>query len=492
MGIWTKKTVGGILKDMDSVAEADRLHRGLSTFDLLTLGIASVVGAGIFVLTGNVAAQYAGPAVAVCYILAGVASLFAALCYAEFAAMIPVSGSAYTYAYVTFGELFAWIIGWDLLLEYLFSVSTVAVGWSGYFTGFLELFGLHIPTAFSNAPFMLDAQDHFVRSAAILNLPAMGIVILCSALLYVGVKMSALANNLMVAVNITILLMVIAFGLAYVHPEYWHPFLPENTGISGHFGWSGVFRGSAVIFFAYVGFDVASTAAQEAKDPQKSMPIAILGTLGFCTALYVAMALVMTGMAHYQDLNGPAPIAMAITKAGPGLAWLNTFVKWGATIGLATTILATMYGQVRVLFAMSRDGLLPKNIGRVHKQYRTPYVATMITGAAAVVIAALLPIDLLGELVSIGTLLAFVFVCGGVLVLRYRHPDLERPFKAPFFPWVPIFGILICLYLMAGLPLGTWVRLIVWMAAGLLLYFTYGRFQSLRGAAEREAGRAAE
>jgi APA family basic amino acid/polyamine antiporter len=488
MGIWAKKTLGGILKDLDGRAPEDRLHRGLGTLDLLTLGIASVVGAGIFVLSGNVAAEYAGPAVAICYILAGTASLFAALCYAELAAMIPVSGSAYTYAYVAIGELFAWIIGWDLLLEYLFSVSTVAVGWSGYFAGFLGLFGLHVPPEFASAPFMLDVHDHIMRSGTLINLPAVGVVVFCTLLLYFGLKVSALANNLMVLTYVTIIFMVILFGFFYVHPQYWHPFLPENTGVPGHFGWSGLLRGSAVIFFAYVGFDVASTAAQEAKDPQKSMPIAILGTLAFCTILYILMALVMTGMAPYQMLDGPSPISTAIFQAGPGLAWLNAIVKIGATIGLATTVLATMYGQVRVFYAMSNDGLLPAGIGKVHRRYRTPHVATLITGAAAMVIAALLPIDLLGELVSIGTLLAFVFVCSGVLFLRYRDPDLARPFRVPFFPLVPILGILVCGYLMTGLPMETWVRLFIWMALGLLIYFTYGRFQSRLAA----AGRAAE
>jgi APA family basic amino acid/polyamine antiporter len=487
MGIWTKKALSDILNDIENTPEENRLHRGLGTLDLLTLGIASVVGAGIFVLTGNVAANYAGPAVALCYVLAGIASLFAALCYAEFAAMIPVSGSAYTYAYVTFGELFAWVIGWDLLLEYLFSVSTVAVGWSGYFTGFLGLFGLHLLPDFSSAPFMLDAHDHIQLSGAIINLPAIGVVAFCTLLLYFGLRLSSLTNNLMVLANITILLMVIVFGAAYIHPEYWHPFLPENTGVEGHFGLSGVLRGSAVIFFAYVGFDVASTAAQEARDPQKSMPIAILGTLAFCTILYILMALVMTGMAHYQKLDGPSPIAMAISEAGPGLAWLNAFVKLGATVGLATTVLATMYGQVRVLYSMSNDHLLPANFGKVHKRHKTPYVATFMTGGAAAVIAALLPIGILGELVSIGTLLAFVFVCGGILYLRYHDPEAHRPFKTPFFPYVPILGILVCGYLMTGLPFGTWVRLGSWMAVGLLLYATYGRFHSRRGKAERAA-----
>ena len=487
MGIWTKKHLADLLIEADGSGDTHKLHRGLTTFNLFTLGVGGVIGAGIFVLTGNAAAQYAGPAVVLSFVLAGVGCLFAALCYAEFAAMIPISGSAYTYAYVTLGELFAWIIGWDLLLEYLFASSTVAVGWSGYFGGFLEIFGLHIPASLSSAPYMLDAHEHLVATGTLFNLPAVLIVLIITALLVLGIQLSAFVNNLMVLTKVSIVIMVILFGAAFVHPSYWVPFVPENTGTFGHFGWSGVLRGAAVIFFSYIGFDSVSTAAQEAKNPQKSMPIAIVGSLLFCTLLYILMCFVLTGMAHYQLLNVPHPVTKAIEEAGKGLAWLNPFVSLGAIAGLATVILVMLLGQSRILYAMARDGLLPGFIGNIHHRFHTPYIATLTTGLIAAAIAAFFPIGLLGELVSIGTLLAFVIVCASVLVLRYRDPDAHRPFKTPWFPFVPIMGILVCTYLMSGLPLDTWLRLVIWMAIGLVIYATYGRFRSRRGIAEGTA-----
>jgi APA family basic amino acid/polyamine antiporter len=478
MGIWARKNIADILNEAEGKGEERILHRGLSTFNLFTLGVGGIIGAGIFVLTGHVAAQYAGPAVVLSFILAGTGCLFAALCYAEFAAMIPIAGSAYTYAYATLGELMAWIIGWDLLLEYLFAASTVAVGWSGYFGGFLKIFGLEIPARFSSAPYTLDISGHLVATGTVFNLPAVLIVALITFFLYMGVQLSAFVNNLMVLTKVVIVIMVILFGSAFIHLAYWHPFIPENLGGFGQFGWSGVVRGSAVIFFAYIGFDSVSTAAQEAKTPQRSMPIGILGSLAFCTFLYILMSLVMTGMAHYQDLNVAHPVTVAIEQAGPGLAWLNPFVSLGAIAGLATVILVMLLGQARVLFAMSKDGLLPPFMGLVHRRFKTPYVATLLTGGFAAAIAAIFPIGLLGELVSIGTLLAFVIVCGSIIVLRYRDPEAHRPFKVPFFPYVPILGILVCGYMMSSLPLDTWIRLFVWMGLGLVIYASYGRFRS--------------
>jgi basic amino acid/polyamine antiporter, APA family len=428
--------------------------------------------------------------------------------------MIPVAGSAYTYGYATLGEFVAWIIGWDLILEYLFAASTVAVGWSGYFTAFLTSVGLKGPPAFTSAPFTVEGTHTFVRSQicigadgalainpvshtpvpvadclaqgfqithGILNVPAMVLVAVLTTLLVIGIKESAKFNNVIVIVKVAIVLAVIGFGIKYINTANWTPFIPQNTGEFGHFGWSGILRGAGVIFFAYIGFDAVSTAAQEAKNPQKDLPTGILGSLIVCTILYILMAAVMTGIAHYTELNVPHPVFVAIQKAGPGLAWLGLLVNVGAIAGLASVVLVMLMGQPRIFFSMSRDGLLPAVFSRVHPTFRTPWVSTIITGTVAMLIAGLFPIGLLGELVSIGTLLAFVIVCAGILVLRYTQPDLPRPFRTPFVPVVPILGILICGYMMYGLPLDTWLRLLIWMALGLAIYFLYGMRHSVLG-----------
>lgn len=496
------------LAELMPVEDGTGLNRALTATNLVLLGIGAIIGAGIFVLTGTAAAQYAGPAIVYSFILAGAGCLFAGLCYAEFASMIPVAGSAYTYGYATLGELVAWIIGWDLILEYLFAASTVAVGWSGYFTAFMASLGFHLPPSLTGAPFTVvgthtlvpaqvcvdpatggvavDAVTHtavtvancvaggFTLGAGIVNLPAVVLVLLLTALLVVGIKESAKFNNIIVFVKVAIVLLVIAFGIKYVNTANWVPFVPPNTGEFGHFGWSGVLRGAGVIFFAYIGFDAVSTAAQEAKNPQRDLPIGILGSLAVCTVLYIAMALVMTGMAHYTELNVPHPVFVAIQKAGPALAWLGFLVNIGAIAGLSSVVLVMLMGQPRIFYSMSRDGLLPAVFGKVHPKFRTPYIATIITGLVAAAVAGIFPIGLLGELVSIGTLLAFVIVCGGILVLRHTQPDLHRPFRTPWVPVVPILGILICGYMMYGLPKDTWIRLIVWMALGLAIYFLYG------------------
>jgi APA family basic amino acid/polyamine antiporter len=484
------------------------LKRALSASNLVLLGIGAIIGAGIFVLTGTAAAQYAGPAIVLSFVLAGFGCLFAGLCYAEFASMIPVAGSAYTYGYATLGEFIAWIIGWDLILEYLFAASTVAVGWSGYFTAFMAEIGLKLPPALTGAPYAVQgthtlvpsqicvdpatgavAVNEVTRTAVpiadcvsggftivqgILNVPAMALIALITALLVIGIKESARFNNIIVYVKVAIVLLVIGFGFQYVNSDNWKPFIPPNTGEFGHFGWSGVLRGAGVIFFAYIGFDAVSTAAQEAKNPQRDLPIGILGSLAVCTILYILMALVMTGVAHYTELNVPHPVFVAIDKAGPALKWLGFLVNIGAIAGLASVVLVMLMGQPRIFYSMSRDGLLPEVFSRIHPTFRTPWVSTVITGTVAALIAGLFPIGLLGELVSIGTLLAFVIVCGGILVLRYTQPDLPRPFRTPLVPVVPILGILICGYMMWGLPKDTWLRLFIWMALGLLIYFLYG------------------
>lgn len=451
------------------------LKRTLGKYNLIALGIGAVIGAGIFVLTGQAAAQYAGPAVTLSFIVSALACAFAGLCYAEFAAMIPIAGSAYTYAYATMGRIVAWIIGWALVLEYLFSGATVAVGWSGYVVNFLASFGIVIPDALSSAPIVFDANNNLVFTGAILNLPAMLIVFVITVLLYRGIKESANFNNLVVIIKLSVIALFILFGWQYIQTDNWAPFIPENTGTFGQFGTSGIFRASAVIFFAYIGFDAVSTAAQEAKNPQKDMPWGILGSLFICTIVYILVALVMTGIAPYSELNTAAPIAVAIDKAGSGLAWLSPFIKLGAIAGLSSVILVMLMGQTRVFYSMANDGLFFAPFSKVHEKYKTPFVATVITGGIAMIACGLLPISILGELVSIGTLLAFMIVCLGILILRYKHPEYVRPFKTPLFPVVPILGIICCGGVM--LFLNTIIFMIAgsWLLIGLVIYYFYGR-----------------
>jgi APA family basic amino acid/polyamine antiporter len=481
MGLWSKKSIA--LLQREAAGEGEHtLRRSLNALNLTLLGIGAIIGAGIFVLTGTAAAQYAGPAIVLSFVLAGLGCLFAGLCYAEFASMIPIAGSAYTYGYATLGEFFAWIIGWDLILEYLFAASTVAVGWSGYFTSFMQdTLGIALPPALTQAPFAVEGTHTLVPTGALLNLPAMFLVAVLTVLLVIGIRESARFNNLVVFLKVAIVFLVIGFGFMFVNSANWVPFIPENTGTFGQYGWSGIVRAAGVIFFAYIGFDAVSTAAQEAKNPQRDLPIGILGSLAVCTVLYILMSLVMTGVAHYTELNVPDPVYVAIDKAGPGLAWLKPIVAIGAIAGLASVVLVMLMGQPRIFYAMSRDGLLPAVFGRVHPKFKTPWIATIITGAVAMVIAGLFPIGLLGELVSIGTLLAFVIVSAGILVLRYRSPELPRPFRTPFVPVVPILAIAICLYMMSALPKDTWLRLLIWMGLGLVIYFVYGRSHSRIG-----------
>jgi APA family basic amino acid/polyamine antiporter len=493
MSLFLRKDVSALQAE---VAADQSLKRALGPVNLVTLGIGAIIGAGIFVLTGQAAANYAGPAIVYSFLLAGLACAFAGLCYAEFAAMIPIAGSAYTYGYATLGELFAWIIGWDLILEYLFAASTVAVGWSGYVVSFLKDMGIVIPAQYTSAPYThttpTDAglnvwrlfTEGWSSTGAVLNLPAMFIVGVITILLIVGISESAKFNNAVVVIKITVVLLFIAFGMAYVNRENWEPFVPAPQG-DGKFGWDGIVRGAGVIFFAYIGFDAVSTAAQETRNPQRDMPIGILGSLMICTILYIAVALVLTGMVNYTQLNVPDPIAVGINAAGEGLAWLRPVVKIGAIAGLSSVILVMLLGQPRIFYTMSKDGLLPPVFSAVHPKFRTPWLASLVTGAAAMTFAGLLPIGLLGELVSIGTLFAFAIVCAGVLVLRYTDPAIPRPFRTPLVPFVPIAGILACFYLMLGLPVDTWARLIIWMGLGLAIYFLYGRRHSKVQAAAR-------
>jgi basic amino acid/polyamine antiporter, APA family len=482
--IWVKKSIQQLMGETSE--NKNELKRTLGRFNLIMLGIGGIIGAGIFVLTGQAAANYAGPAIVLSFTIAGFACAFAGLCYAEFASMIPVAGSAYTYAYATLGEFIAWIIGWDLILEYLFGGATVSVGWSGYVVSFLKDYGINIPAALCNAPFAFDSGTHeWMLTGSFLNFPAMFIVALITTLLVVGIRESANVNNIIVVVKIVVILLFIGFGLSYIMPQNLEPFIPENTGTFGQFGWSGIFRASGIVFYAYLGFDAISTVAQEVKNPQRDMPWGILGSLVICTVIYILVGFVMTGMVSYTELNTSAPIAVAVDSAGDSLQWLRTPIKIGAIAGLSSVILVQLLGQTRIFFSMASDGLLPGGFSKVHKKFKTPYITTIITGFFAMVVAGLFPINLLGELVSIGTLLAFVLVCAGVLVLRYKSPELKRPFKTPLFPFVPIMGILTSVGVMITLPGDTWIRLIVWMAIGVLIYFLYSVRKSKLNAANK-------
>lgn len=465
------------IEDLQTETEGEghkSLSRVLTPSGLVSLGIGGIIGAGIFVLTGQAAAQYAGPAIVLSFIVSGIACVLAGLCYAELASMIPVAGSAYTYSYATLGEFIAWIIGWDLILEYLFGSATVAVGWSGYVVSFLRDYGITIPAYLSSAPLAHDPAAGWQLTGAIINLPAVLIVAAVTTLLVIGIRESAVFNNAIVLLKLSVLVLFVGFGAYYINPDNWTPFIPANTGEFGHYGISGIFRGAGVVFFAYIGFDAVSTAAQEAKNPQRDMPIGILGSLAVSTILYILVAIVLTGIVNYTELNVPDPIAVGIDAVGQGMLWLKSLVKIGAIAGLSSVILVLLLGQSRVFFSMASDGLLPERFSVVHRWFRTPYLTTVIAGGASMVVAGLFPIGLLGELVSIGTLLAFVIVCVGVIALRYSRPELPRAFKTPFVPVVPILGALIALAQMLSLPIDTIIRLIVWMAIGLVIYFVYG------------------
>jgi APA family basic amino acid/polyamine antiporter len=483
MSINATKSIEQIRTEQLSGDHGVALPRVLGPGQLVMLGVGAVIGTGIFVLTGQAAAANAGPAIVISMVLAGLTSVLAALCYSEFAASVPVAGSAYTYAYATLGEFVAWIIGWDLILEYALGAATVAVGWSGNFVTLLGQLGLSFPAALSAAP-GTEIATAAGTVTAVFNLPAVLVTIAVTALLVVGVSESARVNAVIVVVKVAVVLIVIGAGALFVVPSNWHPFIPENTGTFGEYGWSGIMRGAGVIFFAYIGFDAVSTSAQEAKNPQRDMPIGILGSLAICTVLYVLVSGVMVGLVPYKAmLNQAAPLVVAVEAAAgraAGTAWqgpmevMKILVTVGALAGLSSVMVVMMLAQPRIFLAMSKDGLLPAWAGRLHPRFRTPHVSTFVTGAVVAVAAGLTPIGTLGNLVSIGTLMAFVIVSLGVIVLRRTRPDLPRPFRMPLVPLLPLLSALVSIVLMLSLPRATWERLLLWMVLGVAFYFAYG------------------
>ncbi len=497
------KPLSVILEEAKETGEHS-LKRALGPINLVTLGIGAIIGAGIFVLTGNAAANNAGPAIVVSFVLVGIMCTFAGLCYAEFASLIPIAGSAYTYGYATLGEIFAWIIGWDLILEYAFGAATVASGWSGYFVSLLDDLGIHIPPQFLATPGteLVFYKGHWAplntltqtlatagvdpaalhHATASFNLVAFLVIAIVTTILVLGIKESANINSAIVIIKVAIVLLFIAIAGHFVfkHPDVaaanWHPFIPPNAGEFGKFGWSGVARGGAVIFFAYIGFDAVSTAAQEANNPQKDMPVGIIGSLIVCTILYILVAGLLTAVVPYTDLNVADPVAVGIDATG--IRWGSFLVKGGAIAGLGSVMLVMLLGQSRVFYSMSRDGLLPKWAGAIHPRFRTPWISSIVVGVFVSVFASVITIQNLSNLVNIGTMLAFVIVCAGVWVLRRKRPDLPRPFKTPLVPLVPILGIVSSLAAMMSLPGVTWLRLLAWLIIGLLIYFFYGRHHS--------------
>ena len=489
--LWVRKSITEL---QNEAADSEKgLKRTLGARSLVALGIGAIIGAGLFSITGGAAAHNAGPAVTISFVIAAIACAFAGLCYAEFASMIPVAGSAYTYSYATMGEFIAWIIGWDLVLEYAVGAATVAISWSRYFVKFFGYYDVHFSAALTMSPFDSITLADGSMVSGMINLPAVFIVVLMSLLLVKGTQESAFVNSIIVALKVAVVLIFIALGWSYINSDNYTPYIPENTGEFGSFGWSGIVRAAGIIFFAYIGFDAVSTAAQEAKNPKRDMPIGILVSLAICTVLYILFAHVMTGVANYHSfkgVDGIAPVAVAIDHMGPvgadgtitpAYPWLNKAIIIAILAGYSSVIMVMLMGQSRVFFSMSKDGLLPKVFSDVHPKFKTPAKSNLLFMLFVSLFAAFVPARVVGEMTSIGTLLAFVLVCAGIWVMRVKMPDQPRAFKTPFVPLVPLLGIVACLAMMVSLPGDTWLRLIIWMAIGVAIYFAYGIKKSKLG-----------
>jgi basic amino acid/polyamine antiporter, APA family len=479
MGLFATKPIATIMAEAEGSDEQHSLKRALGPINLITLGIGAIIGAGIFVLTGTASAQFAGPAIVISFVIAGIGCIFAGLCYAEFASMIPIAGSAYTYGYATMGELVAWIIGWALVLEYAFGAATVAVGWSGFVNSLLNFFGAKLP--FNSTPAVaIPLFGHTLKAQV--DIFALAAIIVITVILVVGVRESANFNSGAVIIKVSVVLIFVGLATAFAFGHWhhmtanWHPFIPKNTGEFGHFGWSGIMRGAGVVFFAYIGFDAVSTAAQEARNPQKDMPFGILGSLIICTILYIIVSGLLTGVMSYTSLNVPAPVADA--AAAIGVRWAVILIDLGAIAGLASVMLVMLLGQSRVLYTMSHDGLFWPWASKIHPRFRTPYITSIVVGSFAAFLAAFFPIGFLGELVSLGTLLAFTIVSLGIWVMRVKQPNLHRPFRTPLVPLVPICGVIVSVALMLSLDAPAWIGFASWLVFGQLIYFGYSRKHS--------------
>lgn len=450
------------------------MKRHLGWFQLIVIGIGAIIGAGIFVITGKAAAEYAGPAIVLSFVLASIICAFAGLCYAELSSLIPIAGGSYSYAYVALGELPAWIIGWAVTGQYLLSASTVAAGWSGYFRSFLNDWGLSIPDGLGSAPLRYDVGEGWYLSGTYFDLPAVLLVLFIGVMISVGIKAVARFNSMMVVIKLCTVVVFVLLGINHVDTANWTPFIPENTGQFGDFGWTGIIRAAGLVFFAYIGFDTVSTLAQDAKDPQRDLPRGILGSLLVCTLAYIVVAGVLTGIVSYTMLNVPDPIAVALNAMGPSFFWVSIIVKVAVLAGLASVVLIQLLGQTRIFLAVGKDGLLPKKISKVNKTTKTPLTASIITALACMLLAGLFPVEILAQLVSMLTLFIFAIVCLGVWILRHTHPEFKRSFKVPFVPWIPLAGILVCVGQMLFLPLITWAQFGLWLLVGALIYFSYG------------------
>lgn len=453
------------------------LKRSLNGLDLVMLGIGAIIGAGLFSITGIAAAGHAGPAILISFVIAALGCLFAALCYSELASMFPIAGSAYTYAHATMGEFIAWIIGWDLILEYAIGASAVAISWSAYVVSFLHDLGISLPEQLIASPWQSVMLPNGSEVYGVINLPAVLILVLLTSLLILGIRQSSIVNTFIVLLKVAVVILFIALGISYTQADNYVPFIPENTGVFGEYGWSGIFRAAGIVFFAYIGFDAVSTAAQETKNPQKALPFGILGSLAICTVLYILFSYVLVGLANYKELNNPAPVAVALQHTP--YAWVSTLVKLAIIAGFSSVMLVLLLGQSRIFYSMSVDGLLPKVFSKIHPRFRTPWLSNLILLLFVSAFAGFMPLSVVGHMTSIGTLLAFVIVCLGVIILRYTRPEYPRTFRTPWVPYVPILGIIVCSLMMFSLGVDTWIRLITWLAIGFIIYFSYSRKRSV-------------